>query len=68
MMKMFVDGDWVNVTEQEIEYGAYAKLIMMDDTIKRVRELAVKFMEEPEGEMVSYQLVAGRLFTALGGK
>ena len=68
MMKMFVDGDWVNLTEQDIEYGAYAKLTMMDDTIKRVRELAVKFMEEPEGEMVSYQLAAGRLFTALGGK
>jgi hypothetical protein len=67
-MKVFTDGDWVTLSDQEIEYGAYAKLTMMDDKIKRVRELAVKFMEEPEGEMVSYQLAAGRLFTALGGK
>jgi hypothetical protein len=45
MMKMFVDGDWVNLTEQDIEYGAYAKLTMMDETIKRVRKLAVEWSE-----------------------
>ena len=66
-MKVFIDGDWVNLTDEEVEYGAYAKLTMMDDTIKRVRELAQKFMQEPEGEMVNYHLAAGRIFTALSG-
>lgn len=38
-MKVFVDSNWVTLSDQEIEYGAYAKLTMMDEKIKRVREL-----------------------------
>ena len=47
-MKVFTDGDWVTLSDQEIEYGAYAKLTMMDEKIKRVRELHKPFGENNE--------------------
>jgi molecular chaperone DnaK (HSP70) len=33
--------------------------------IERVRELAEKFEQEPQDEMVNYHLVARRIFTAI---
>lgn len=39
MLKVFVDGKFVNITDEEIEYGAYAAVTMMGESIKRVREL-----------------------------
>ena len=37
----------------------------MQEAIQRVRELAKKFENESKEEMVSYNLVAGRIYTAL---
>jgi hypothetical protein len=38
----------------------------MREAIQRVRELAKKFESESAGEMVSYNLIADRIYTALG--
>jgi hypothetical protein len=38
----------------------------MREAIHRVRELAKKFESEPSSEMVSYNLIADRIYTALG--
>lgn len=38
------------------------------EAIQRVRELAEKFEQEPDNEMVSYHLAARRIFTALDGE
>jgi hypothetical protein len=37
----------------------------MREAIQRVRELAKKFESESAGEMVSYNLIADRIYTAL---
>ena len=34
--------------------------------VKRVRELAQKFIQEPDDEMVNYHLAAKRILIALG--
>jgi hypothetical protein len=38
------------------------------EATKRVRELAQKFLQETDDEMVNYHLVARRIFIALDGE
>ena len=38
------------------------------EIIRRVRELAEKFEQEPQDEMVNYHLTARRILTALDGE
>ena len=40
----------------------------MAKAIKHVRELAQKFLQETDDEMVNYHLVARRIFIALDGE
>ena len=38
------------------------------EATKRVRELADKFIQEPNDEMVNYHLIARRIYAALDSK
>ena len=41
------------------------KAVRDRQAIQRVRELAEKFEQEPQDEMVNYHLIARRIFTAI---
>ena len=65
-MKVFADGDWVTLNDQEIEYGAYAKLTMMDDKIKRVHKILNEWCQDISN--TTEQKYYDRIVQSLGGK
>lgn len=45
-MKVFSDGKFINITDEEIEYGAYAAITIMGENIKNVRKLHQAYNHE----------------------
>lgn len=54
--------DWITETYvNDLRHAANKHYL----AVKRLRELAEKFEQEPQDEMVNYHLIARRIFTAI---